>query len=944
MNRFGLVIVCVALANCTAKASDLEDATTMFKTGKYDEAESLAAAQVEKGIWNERWPRLLIEIQMTRGKYAEAKKVYEDAILRYPTSLTLRMQGMQVLRYSGLREEATESQFQILQLLQASPTRYTSRDNLIAAGRFFQMRGEDGRQILEMFYDRVLDVDPRQIEAYLATAELALAKGDFKVAADTLQNALRFDETDPRIHYMLARAWEPSDSEKATAAIDKAISINPNHAPSLIFQADAAIDREQYSAAELLIRKVLQVNPRHQEAFALMAVLAHIRGKYDIESKMRDTALSSWGDNPRVDHLIGLKLSQKYRFDEGRKYQQRALEMDPNYAPASFQLAQDLLRLGNDEVGWKLAKDVADEDPYNVVAHNLMTLYDRMKDFSILEAEGIQVKMESKEAQIYGQQVIDLLREAKDVLCEKYQIEPRAPIVVEIFPQQKDFAIRTFGLPGGDGYLGVCFGRVITANSPASQGENPSNWKSVLWHEFCHVVTLEKTRNRMPRWLSEGISVYEERQRDASWGEAMTPLYREMMLGDSLTPVSQLSAAFLTPPTPIHLQFAYYESSLVIEFLVERFGIESLVTLLEDLGNGLPVDDALVRNFGPLERLDSEFAEYARSIAESFGADANWARDLERGPATLEQLDADLTEDPNQYWVLRELASKRFEQEDFEGALELLKRLDDLGTFTGESGDPLRMLARCYSELGQIDEERKTLQRIIEMSSDALPALRRLIEMAKTDSQWDRINEYANKITAINPLIPDGHLALADAAEQLGKPGLAADALRTVGLMDPLDPAELDFRLATNLAKDGDRDTAKHHVLRALEQAPRYRAAHRLLLSLVEEPANEAAEPTSEDASDAPAEPTQSTDETQSAEVTPPTPTPPTPTSPDTDPPDSTSTESADGSGAEAEPSSSGEDQAVDSEAAKDPGSAGTDESVSDRANESINAVKEPAQ
>ena len=92
-----------------------------------------------------------------------------------------------------------------------------------------------------------------------------------------------------------------------------------------------------------------------------------------------------------------------------------------------------------------------------------------------------------------------------------------------MFPQQQDFAIRTFGLPGGAGFLGVCFGTVITANSPASQGASPTCWEATLWHEFCHVVTLNKTNNKMPRWLSEGISVYEERQADKTWGQTMTP-------------------------------------------------------------------------------------------------------------------------------------------------------------------------------------------------------------------------------------------------------------------------------------------------------------------------------------------------------------------------------------------------------------------------------------
>ena len=50
----------------------------------------------------------------------------------------------------------------------------------------------------------------------------------------------------------------------------------------------------------------------------------------------------------------------------------------------------------------------------------------------------------------------------------------------------------------------------------------------------------------------------------------MNPQYREMILGGEMTPVSQLSSAFLAPKTPLHLQFAYFESSLVVEYLVEQ--------------------------------------------------------------------------------------------------------------------------------------------------------------------------------------------------------------------------------------------------------------------------------------------------------------------------------------------------------------------------------------
>ena len=62
--------------------------------------------------------------------------------------------------------------------------------------------------------------------------------------------------------------------------------------------------------------------------------------------------------------------------------------------------------------------------------------------------------------------------------------------------------------------------------------------------------------------------LYEERQRNAAWGQRMTPEFRKMILEGELTPVGSLSTSFVNPPTPMHLQFAYYESSLVVEFLI----------------------------------------------------------------------------------------------------------------------------------------------------------------------------------------------------------------------------------------------------------------------------------------------------------------------------------------------------------------------------------------
>ncbi|MCM2369938.1 tetratricopeptide repeat protein [Aporhodopirellula aestuarii] len=831
----GVVVFAAAV-----QSADLQTTESLFRSGKYEEAESIAAAEVDAGIWNERWARLLLRVQLTQGKYAEALTTYENAITRYPSSLTLRLLGIETLRHNDFIERSEDEIARFFSVLQSTTLRYVSRDNLVAAGRYFTERGEDARKILEMFYDRIRDSDPDYLEAYIATAELAIEKGDYQVAAETVTAAERVDATDPRTAYLAAKAYESSDAKKANESIERALELNPNHIPSLIFQAEAAIDREQYDRAIERLDQVIAIHPKHPEAWALRAVLAHLDGDAEKEKEYREKALSTWSKNSKVDYLIGKKLSEKYRFAEGAAYQRRAIAMNPDYHVARFQLAQDQLRLGDEADGWKLAQSVSDADPYNVVAHNLVTLYDRIKTFETLQSGDIHVRMQPREADLYGDAVLNLLGRAREVLCAKYDVEPDAPILVEIFPDQKDFAIRTFGLPGGAGYLGVCFGRVITANSPASQGERPANWQSVLWHEFCHVVTLEKTKNRMPRWLSEGISVYEERTQNPSWGESMTPRYREMILGTTetqseLTPPSQLSGAFLAPPSPMHLQFAYYESSLVVQFLIEKHGLEKLKQILDSLGAGLSTEDAFIGAIGPMEKLDSEFERYAKKIANDFASEADWSRDELPEKGGLDAWQEFVDKHPQNYWGLRSLASRLLQSKRYEEAIERLEALQELSVFTGEHGGPMEMLAMAYRQTGDVEKEKQILLKIIGQTSDALPALERLIEMELRQENWENVASHAEDVLAIQPLLPLGHESLAKAASAMGAPHREIPPLKALLALDPIDPAGLNYRLAKSLDSAGEKELAKRHVLMALEDAPRFRDALGLLREMVQE-------------------------------------------------------------------------------------------------------------
>jgi tetratricopeptide (TPR) repeat protein len=132
--------------------------------------------------------------------------------------------------------------------------------------------------------------------------------------------------------------------------------------------------------------------------------------------------------------------------------------------------------------------------------------------------------------------------------------------------------------------------------------------------------------------------------------------------------------------------------------------------------------------------------------------------------------------------------------------------------------------------------ERKALEDLVARDGSASPAYLRLLELEETTGDWPSLARDANRLLAINPLIPAPYRRLARASEQLGQLDEALTAYRAVALLDDSDPAEVHFRLAQLLQKQGKKDEARREVLKSLEEAPRFQDAHRLLLELVESP------------------------------------------------------------------------------------------------------------
>ncbi len=817
-------------------ASSVDEARESLQQGEFDQCVSLCERGIRARLDIEDFVCLKAEAEFQTGRYEAAIKTLENGLLFVPNSIRIRWDIAHVAPFAGKTGEPQKRLAECRRLIEVGSWRYSQQPNdLVTLALVVLHDGADPKQIQSVLLKRARDLHPGRREPILAMARLALEKRDMTLAGELFRKGLEQFPDDTDFIFGLACANEEVDPEESRRLIDATLKRNPRHAGALLKQAEHSINGERYQPARDTLKKILAVSEKHPLALATLSALSFLDEDLKESKNLREQALSTWKENPEVDYQIGKILSRNYRFQDGAAAQRRALAFRVDYLPAMRQLAQDLLRMGQEEEGWQLARTVYERDQYDVASYNLITLHDELENYTILERPGLRVRMEKREAEIYGEQVLNLLTQAKTELCAKYQIELPRTVSIEIFPDPSDFAVRTFGMPGAGGYLGVCFGDVVTALSPAAKDARPVNWESVLWHEFAHVVTLNKTHNRMPRWLSEGISVYEERQRDPRWGERMTPAYRDCILEGKMTPISRMSEAFLPPGSPCGLMFAYFQSSLVVEYLIDTYGQEALIAILDDLGLGLPINEAIERHTAPMKQLEAEFSSAMRVKALYYGWYVDWSPvKFERIAASQNPVEALLTwadRNPRNYNGLKAggmMLQRLGKKEDAQRLLE-----QAIAVFPLETGpeSAAAQLAALQRELGN-PAERETLLAWTSIDDDAAAGLMRLIEIDTAGKDWAAVKQYSQRLLEIRPLIPQPYQALATAAEEQGNGAVATGALRTALKFSSGDQAGLHYRLARQLQKSGDWTDSRHHVLRSLEVAPRYREALQLLVEL----------------------------------------------------------------------------------------------------------------
>ena len=808
----------------TALLPVLEETIQLYNKGDYQKAHIQAVIGTELDPWTSTWEVIASKALMLMGRYEEAyqrlEAYAEDRNYDLRTQLLLREACLR----SGRELEAVRRLDTISLLInQRSRRYYYHPDELVALGEAALLFGVEPKIVLENFFKRAQNEPEPPFSAFLAAGNLALDKRDYALSSKYFRSGIERFPDNPDLWCGLAMSFSEGDWSKLFEYAEKALSINPRHVKTLVLLAENLIAAEQYEEAEERLDKALEVNPNDDVALALHASIAFIQNQHEAGESYRSKALSTWRSNPIVDYVIGRELSKKYRFEDGASAQRIALLLDPEFTPARVQLAQDLLRLGREREAWRLAHSAHETDPYNITAYNLVTLHDKMDEFETLESEHFKVMLSKKEAPVYGNRALQVLEDAYRALSLRYDMELPQKTTVEIYPNPADFETRTFGMPGNPGYLGVCFGPVFTINSPSTRQRN---WEAVLYHEFCHSITLSITNNRMPRWLSEGISVYEEERANPSWGQRMTASYRDRILEGEMQSISSMSAAFLNAQSDEDLQFAYYQSYLVVEFLFREYGIGTIKRMLEALGKGLSINEAITQELAPLETLDADFMEFAVEKAEALASEFRF-----ESPNSFVSQAAEALKPKTNYTAALNRAKELVSAESYEEAAERLEELIAKAGFLPGLENAHGLLALAYRELGRVEEERRTLEAILEQEASHLSAVTRLLEIAQESQDDAAILRWSDAWLAINPMGATPWRSLLKAAIATDRTTQAIQAAEALISLNPPDIASIHYQIAQELRKE-DLAKSKRHVLKALEEAPRFQKAYELLAEI----------------------------------------------------------------------------------------------------------------
>jgi cellulose synthase operon protein C len=653
---------------------------------------------------------------------------------------------------------------------------------LKAAPKDAAVRVRYGRLLLERFnapaatslFEEALTLQPNNAGALLGAAWIAAENFDRK-SIDFAEKALAQDPNLVEAHELMARLrLEDTDPDKAAESARTALKLSPDstEAMAVLAASDLLLDKPT-----VWTQRIAAVNPRCGTAYLSIA-----------------------------RHFV---LNRRY--DEAISYYRKAVELEPDLWEARSELGIQLMRVGQDAAARAELMACYDAGFRNAATTNSLKLLDSFKNFEKTRTETGVVMLHKKEADLLRPYFTREIARATAVYEKKYDMKLPRPVEIEVYPDHEDFAVRTMGMPGL-GALGVTFGLSVAMDSPSGKKPGSYHWASTLWHEMSHVYVLTATNMRIPRWFTEGVAVHEETAANPEWGDRLTPEMLRAIRENKLLPVATLDRGFMRPSFPAQIVISYFQAGRIIDYITGKYGWPKVM--------------AMMKAFGARQTTPQVFAGVLGIKDDDFDREfLAWLKVQEKAP--LENFDRWVKELPN---LIEASRAKRYDE-----VIEKGRAVRDMYPEYVEHGSVYELLADAYAAKGDKAAARVQLEAYAKAGGRDPALLKKLATSAEEQGNTAQAIAALERINAIAPAGDEElHRRLGDLYAKTGAWPAAVVEYRSVVNSRLVDAsvAPAQTNLARALKEAGFASEANDHVLQALEAAPNYRPAQKLLLEL----------------------------------------------------------------------------------------------------------------
>ena len=645
----------------------------------------------------------------------------------------------------------------------------------------------------------LVNAHPRSALYRVRWGQLFLERFQPADAAQLFEEALKIDPNNAGAFLGLAQVAAEGFENQAIELAHKALAADPHLLEAQELLARLALEDNDTAKAAEEAHRALEMSPHAIQAKAILATIDWLSDKPD----------TPWDPHAAEAYeTAGSIFVLNRRYEEGIRFFRQAIDAQPNLWSARSQLGINLMRLGLEDEARRQLEMCYENDYKDKPTVNTLRLMDSYKNFVTYKTSTTILRVHKKEAELLRPYFEAEMQRALCTYDKKYGITLDRPVQVEVYPDHEDFAVRTMGMPGL-GALGVTFGYVVAMDSPSGRKPGTFHWASTMWHELSHVYVPSMTKHRVPRWFTEGLAVHEETAVSPEWGDRLDPHVIAAIKDKKLLPVAELDRGFVRPRYPAQVVVSYFQAGRICDYINEHWGWPKLLAMIHDFATGASTPDVIEKELGMQpEEFDKRFlAALEAETKKTVDGFEEWRKGLNK---VAEEAKAGKHDD-----VIRDALGIRDIYPDYVEAGNVYQFLADAYVAKDNKPAAIAELWRYTKAGGRGPDTLKQLATLLEEAGDKKAAA-----------------EVLERLNYIAPIDEELHRRLGDLYFGLGNTTAAIREYRAVLAKAPTDPAASHFNLAKAYKSANRPGDAKDELLLALEAAPGFRPAQKMLLEL----------------------------------------------------------------------------------------------------------------